>query len=753
MNTSTILQTILNKGRHLLLCLMLLTISINHIQAEEVTYTFTTKAWAEETGTWTSNNDGSKLITAQGVQITTTTTGAGAISKKFFSNVSKISIIYSTNASSGAGTINVQIGENTSQSLTLTKEGGATDRTLDITFSPKQSGNITFTVNCTTNSIYIKSITITYSPYGGQDTEWVETDIANITPSDIVVIAMTKGATTWALANDNGTSSAPTAVALEINKNKLKYDPANTLKWNINNSNGELIIYSNGYFNKWLYCTNTNGDGVRVGGTNSSNTFKITDNYLQHVATSRFVGVYPTKPDWRCYDNNTGNIKGQTLKFYKKSIVLADDRAEANLSWSTDAVELLVGAPFTAPTLNNPNRLEGITFTSNNESLATVSNTGAITLLPDVAGTATITATYAGNETHKDAEVSCTITVNPIIENVVILAQYDGKYYAMKAEYVDDTQKNTLRAVEVEIINGIIYNVDNETSITWQRSVVGNKATFKNGEKYLTGDSEETYLKLASTACQWTYDGNHSYTIGERTFLCSTNGFKNYKISNAGNKGYSTFPVVIPAKIENATITKRENTTVGHYGTICMPYNIPNYTGATFYEVAGKEDNKIIFDQVTELEAGMPYIFLAEATEIKLVHGNEIVTEPKSHNGLVGSFTQIDPAENNALTGNYIVYQNVIQKCGQNCGMLENRAYFKALDLEALAQAPAPVQGRRRVTMNKADETTTAVDNITENGTIAPAMQGTYDIMGRSITEPTASGFYIINGKKVFVVK
>ena len=85
--------------------------------------------------------------------------------------------------------------------------------------------------------------------------------------------------------------------------------------------------------------------------------------------------------------------------------------------------------------------------------------------------------------------------------------------------------------------------------------------------------------------------------------------------------------------------------------------------------------------------------------------------------------------------------------------MLANRAYFLASDLEALTQAPAPVQGRRRVTMNKADETTTAVDNITENGTIAPAMQGTYDIMGRSITEPTASGFYIINGKKVFVVK
>ena len=31
--------------------------------------------------------------------------------------------------------------------------------------------------------------------------------------------------------------------------------------------------------------------------------------------------------------------------------------------------------------------------------------------------------------------------------------------------------------------------------------------------------------------------------------------------------------------------------------------------------------------------------------------------------------------------------------------------------------------------------------------------EGIYDIMGRKVAETTASGFYIINGKKVFVVK
>jgi hypothetical protein len=45
----------------------------------------------------------------------------------------------------------------------------------------------------------------------------------------------------------------------------------------------------------------------------------------------------------------------------------------------------------------------------------------------------------------------------------------------------------------------------------------------------------------------------------------------------------------------------------------------------------------------------------------------------------------------------------------------------------------------------------TGVENI--NGGIAPMIEGTYDIMGRQVTEPTATCFYIVNGKKVLVVK
>ena len=45
-------------------------------------------------------------------------------------------------------------------------------------------------------------------------------------------------------------------------------------------------------------------------------TIDASSGYLKNTATNRYVGVYVTNPDWRCYNNTTGNTAGQTLGFY-----------------------------------------------------------------------------------------------------------------------------------------------------------------------------------------------------------------------------------------------------------------------------------------------------------------------------------------------------------------------------------------------------------------------------------------------------
>ena len=127
---------------------------------EETTYTFTSKAWADATNSWTSNADGNQYNNDnQGVQVTTGTTGAGAETKNSLDNVSKVVIKYCTNATKGVGSITVTVGT-AKLSKDVTKTGGTELRDLEFAFDNK-SGKVSFKVECTTNSIYVNSVTIT----------------------------------------------------------------------------------------------------------------------------------------------------------------------------------------------------------------------------------------------------------------------------------------------------------------------------------------------------------------------------------------------------------------------------------------------------------------------------------------------------------------------------------------------------------------------------------------------------------------
>lgn len=159
--------------------------------------------------------------------------------------------------------------------------------------------------------------TMLYAVYAkateGTGTSYSKTDIGNIQAADKVVItAKTSDGTLYAMSNNNGTSS-PSAV-------DTSGGIGDTVMWNILNLGGDLIIYPNGTTGSWLYCTNSN-TGVRAG-TNGNKVFQIDSDsgYLKNVATGRYLGVYASTPDWRCYTTPTAtNIANQTLGFYVKA--------------------------------------------------------------------------------------------------------------------------------------------------------------------------------------------------------------------------------------------------------------------------------------------------------------------------------------------------------------------------------------------------------------------------------------------------
>ena len=153
-----------------LLLLCALVAGNSSLWADTDTYIFSSKKWEAtlngSAANWTSGRDGNWIENTKDVQITTNVNvnGANATSPKTFEKVSKIVITYRTNQSTGQGSIKIQIGNNIAKELFITKEGGTSYRTLEFNINPEESGKVKFTVNCTENSINIKSIAITYNP-------------------------------------------------------------------------------------------------------------------------------------------------------------------------------------------------------------------------------------------------------------------------------------------------------------------------------------------------------------------------------------------------------------------------------------------------------------------------------------------------------------------------------------------------------------------------------------------------------------
>lgn len=165
-------------------------------------------------------------------------------------------------------------------------------------------------------------------------------------------------------------------------------------------------------------------------------------------------------------------------------------------------------------------------------------------------------------------------------------------------------------------------------------------------------------------------------------------------------------------------------------GTLCVDHNVPagGAIGATFYQLAGKEPTygKLVFDEVTELVAGEPYIFQSNTGSIALYYGETVQATPVEVNHMIGSYvdTEVEITEENKTSVMYIA-SNKLWDCSdyqtftnQKLQVVANRAYI--YDYNAIGTAsPNPAPGRRRITVGK-DGQNAATDVDLLNAAEAP---------------------------------
>ena len=184
-------------------------------------------------------------------------------------------------------------------------------------------------------------------------------------------------------------------------------------------------------------------------------------------------------------------VKGTTTT---NSNYTTDTRPEPGIAYANASVDVKLTSGYTGQALTNTNSVT-VTYSSSDETVATVnSSTGAITELLK-AGSTTITATFAGNATYKPAEVSYTLNVT---EKTPAGLAYATSEVAKVT--TDEAFTNTLT-------NGNSLTVSYSSSATGVATV--NSST---GEVTIKGAGETTIT--ASFAGNDDYEaGNASYTL------------------------------------------------------------------------------------------------------------------------------------------------------------------------------------------------------------------------------------------------
>lgn len=250
-----------------------------------------------------------------------------------------------------------------------------------------------------------------------------------------------------------------------------------------------------------------------------------TRNTLRHNSSSALFS---------CYDatNNMADVA-----FYRAGL------PSAELSFPEESYSVNIGETFTTPTLTNPYNVP-VTYSSSDENVAIVDeNTGEV-LIGDVAGTVTITASFAGNDTYSATEASYIIyVIDPNEEQWV------------------KTAISSISVSDVFVIVGGGYAVtnDNGTSkapVATAVSITGNALSdipASNLQWKLTGSASDGYsFSPANDASKFLYCNTTASTSSNDNIRVGTGNRKVWEFASDGiMKTKDTYTVRYFSKYNN----------------------------------------------------------------------------------------------------------------------------------------------------------------------------------------------------------
>ncbi len=104
-----------------------------------------------------------------------------------------------------------------------------------------------------------------------------------------------------------------------------------------------------------------------------------------------------------------------TYEASSASYTLTVVKGSAPVAWSAETANVVLGSDYTLPKLSNENGL-AISYSSSDESVATIDENGSVTIISD--GTVTITASWEATDTYEAGSVLYTLTISKSTDGI-----------------------------------------------------------------------------------------------------------------------------------------------------------------------------------------------------------------------------------------------------------------------------------------------------------------------------------------------
>ena len=433
--------------------------------------------------------------------------------------------------------------------------------------------------------------------------------------------------------------------------------------------------------------------------------------------------------------------------------VAASTLLEPELSYDPTSVTLTQGDALSAPTFNNPHTLSPITYNSSKTAVATVDEFGVITLAGGT-GTATITASFAGDATYQAGNATFTITVNEPEEDLTGTWEFATSVAAgdriIIASIAEAGEVTTLGAQGSSNRGGVTSTVAGteltpaagSKSVTLVDAGEGKFALQLNNGSYLYASSnssnqlKETAAYADNENAKWTFafDGEGVATItaqgtnSHNVMRYNPNGgsplFACYTSTSTTGTLVTVYKKDVPAPVYE---TVRAGLTPNHYYTICYPKAMTDIQGATLWSFVGRnaEFAYIEMETATTIEAGKPYIMYATASTVTAVLGDE-TNAPGANGAIHGTFSNLtqDQLNNYATVAGsdlYLVIGDELRRAtGASTGSNTLPAYRAFVVVAEIPNdTPVPAPGKKVRKMPMQGQTTTGCELI--NAAEAPA--------------------------------